>query len=83
MCGIGSRATSKKQRKSARELNKQAKQTYNIRALWKRNLDLGMVSPANSQDGIGQPLESQQIDDISSSSSLSNLKNNIIRLKKS
>ena len=69
--GIGSRATSKRRRKSARELDEQAKQTYDIRALWKQNLDLGMISPANSQVGLGQPPESQPIDDVSSSSSLS------------
>ena len=69
--GIGSKATSKRQRKSARELDEQAKQTYDIRALRKRNLDLGMISPANSQVGLGQQPESQPIDDISSSSSLS------------
>ena len=69
--GIWSRATSKRQRKSARELDEQAKQTYDIRALWKQNLDLGMISPANSQVRLGQPLESQSIDDVSSSSSLS------------
>ena len=44
--GIGSRSSSKRQRKSARELEEQDTKTYDIRALWKRNLDLGMISLA-------------------------------------
>lgn len=51
------------------ELDEQAKQTYDIRALWKQNIDLGMISPGNSQVGLGQLSESQPIDDVSPSSS--------------
>lgn len=44
--------------KSARELRKEASKTYNIQALWKRNQDLGMLSTANAQTGLGQSTES-------------------------
>ena len=73
MYGIGSRRSSKRQRKSARELEEQAKKTYDIRALWKRNLDLGMISPANSPVGLGQPAESQPNDGVSSLPPLSKI----------
>lgn len=63
--GNGSRSTSKRERKSTRELEKQASQTYDIRALWQRNIELGMASTANSQVGLGQVAESQPIDNIS------------------
>lgn len=38
---------------SAPELEEHATKTYDIRALWQQNLDLGMFSPASSQIGLG------------------------------
>ncbi len=63
--GNGSRSTSKREQKSTRELEKQASQTYDIRALWQRNIEIGMASIANSQVGLGQVAESQPIDNLS------------------
>ena len=63
--GNGSRSTSRRERKSTRELEKQASKTYDIRALWQRNIELGMASTANSQVGLGQVAESQPIDNVS------------------
>ncbi len=56
--------------KSTRELEKQASKTYDIRALWQRNIELGMASTANSQVELEQVAESQLIDNVSSISSL-------------
>ena len=53
--GNGSRTTLKKQRKFARELEKQAS---DIRALWKRGSDLGLITSASSQERLGQLPES-------------------------
>ena len=63
----------KRQRKSARELEKQASKTYDIRALWQRNLDLGMISFADSQGGLVQVPESQPNNSESSPSSVSKI----------
>lgn len=71
--GNGSRSMLKRQRKSARELEKQASKTYDIRALWQRNLDLGMISSANSQGGLGQVPKSQPNNSESSPFSLSKI----------
>lgn len=49
--GKGSKRTRMRQQKSARELEKEASKTYDIRALWQRSKDLGMSSSANSQVG--------------------------------
>lgn len=70
--GDGSRSTSRRERKSTRELEKQASKTYDIRALWKQNIELGMASSANSQVGLRQLSESQPIGNVSSPS-LSNI----------
>ncbi len=51
--GNGSRTTLKKKRKFARELEKEASNTYNITALWKRGSD-GLISSAISQERLGQ-----------------------------
>ena len=40
------------------------------KALWQRNCDLSMISPANSQVRLGQPPESQPDDNVSSPSLL-------------
>lgn len=71
--GNGSRSMLKRQRKSARELEKQASKTYDIRALWQRNHDLRMISSANSQGRLGQVPESQPNNGESSPSSLSKI----------
>jgi len=63
--GNGSRSTSKREKKLTRELEKQVSQTYDIRALWQRNIEIGMASTANSQVGLGQVAESQPIDNVS------------------
>ena len=63
--GNGSRSTSRRERKSTKELEKQASKTYDIKALWQRNIELGMASTANSQVGLGQVAESQPIDNVS------------------
>lgn len=46
--GNGSTLTSKRIRKAALELEKQASKTYNIRKLWQQNIDLGRSFAANS-----------------------------------
>ena len=76
LCGvykIGSKLSSKKQQKSSRELEEQAIKTYDIRALWQQNRDLDMISPANSQVGLGQPPKPQPDDGVSSPSPLSKI----------
>lgn len=52
--GKGSRSSLKRQKKSARELAKEASKSYNIGELWQRNRDLGLTSSANAQRGLGQ-----------------------------
>ena len=52
--GSGSRSTRKRERKSARELEKEALKSYNIKVLWQRNRELGILSVANSHDRLGQ-----------------------------
>lgn len=71
--GNGSRSTSRRERKSAREIEKQASKAYDIRALWRRSIDLGMAPTTNSQVGLGQLPESQPIGNVSPSS-LSNIR---------
>ncbi len=55
-----------RQQKSARELEKEASKTYDIRALWQQSKDLGMSSSANSQVGLEQQTESMPINPVSS-----------------
>ena len=69
--GKGSRSTQMLHNKSARELRKEASQTYNIQALWQRSKDLDMISQANSQDELEQSKESQSNAGVSSISPLS------------
>ena len=52
--GSGSRSSRKRERKSARELDKEGSKSYNIKALWQRSRELGILSAANSYDGLGQ-----------------------------
>ena len=56
--GKGSKRTPMRHQKSARELEKEASKTYDIRALWQRSQDLGMISTANSHVGLEQTTES-------------------------
>ena len=44
----GSRSTNNIQRKATKELEKEASKTYDIRALWQRNRDLGLILKASS-----------------------------------
>lgn len=53
-------------------MEKEATKSYDIRALWQRNRDLGMIFPS-SQVGLGQPPELQPNNGVSSLSSLSNI----------
>ena len=69
--GKGSRSTQMKHNKSARDLEKEASKTYNIRALWQRNRDIGTISQANSQVELEQPTELQPSNSVSSIPSLS------------
>ena len=69
--GNGSRTTLKKQQKSARELEQQASNTYDIRELWQRSRDLGMISSANNQERLGPLPESQPNNGVSSPAPLS------------
>ena len=59
--------------KSARELEKEASKKYDIRALWRRSQDLGMISTANSHIGLEQPTESAANDSVSSVCPLSEI----------
>ena len=68
--GKGSRRTQMRHQKSARELRKEASKTYNIQALWKRSQDLGMLSTANAQAGLGQSTESLSSGIVCSSSEI-------------
>lgn len=62
--GKGSKRTRMRQQKSARELEKEASKTYDIRALWQQSKDLGMSSSANSQVGLEQQTESMPINPV-------------------
>ena len=41
--------SSQRKRKSARDFEREASQTYNIEALWQQGQNLGPISAANSQ----------------------------------
>ena len=71
--GSGSRSSTKRQRKSARELEKEGSKSYDIRALWQRSQEVGILSAANSQGGLGQSPESLSIDYELPASSSSNV----------
>ncbi len=71
--GSGSRSTRKRERKSARELEKEGSKSYNIKALWQRSRELGILSAANSHDGLGQSPKSLPIDPGLPASSLSDV----------
>ena len=71
--GSGSRSTRKRERKSARELEKEGSKSYNIKALWQRSRELGILSAANSHDGLGQSPKSLPIDPELPASSLSDV----------
>ncbi len=71
--GVGSRLSRKRERKSARELEKEGSKSYDIRALWQKSRELGILSAANSHDGLGQLSESLPIDPELPVSSLSDV----------
>lgn len=52
--------------KSARESEKQALESYSLRALWQRGSNLGIMSAADSQVKPDQSSQSQPIDSVSS-----------------
>ena len=56
--GKGSRATTERRKKVAKELEKEASKMYNIMALWRRNQDLGLVPEANTQPGLAEDSQS-------------------------
>ena len=71
--GSGSRSSKKRQRKSARELEKEGSKSYDIRALWQQSREVGILSAANSHDRLGQSSESLPIDPELPASSLSDV----------
>ena len=71
--GIGSRSSRKRQSKSARELEQEGSKSYDIRALWQRSREVGILSAANSHDRLGQLSESLPIDPELPVSSLSDV----------
>lgn len=69
--GKGSRATTERRKKVAKDLEREASKTYNIMALWQRNQDLGLISRKNTQSGLASNAESGPSREISSLSPLS------------
>ena len=72
--GKGSKSSSQRQRKSTRDFEREASQTYNIGALWQQGRDLGLTSATTSQ--VVRPGEPSQLlpnNSISSAFSLSNI----------
>ena len=53
--GKGSKSSSQRQQKLARDFKREASQTYNIEALWQRGRSLGLISAANSQVRPSEP----------------------------
>lgn len=54
-----------------KDLEKEASKTYNIKALWQPNQDLGLISRENTQPGLASNPESGPSHEISSLSPLS------------
>lgn len=71
--GKGSKSSSQRHRKLARDFKREASQTYNIEALWQRGQSLGLTSTANSQVRPGELSQLLPIDSISSAFPLSNI----------
>ena len=71
--GKGSKSSSQRLRKLARDFKKEASQTYNIEALWQRGQSLGLTSVANSQVRPGEPSQLLPIDSVSSAFPLSDI----------
>ena len=71
--GKESKSSSQRQQESARDLEKEASQTYNIEALWQRVRNLGLISAANSQVRPGEPSQLLPNDIVSSAFPLSNI----------
>ena len=68
--GKGSKISLQKQRKSARDFEREGSQTYNIEVLWQQSRNLGLIFAANSQVKPSQLLPNES---ISSAFSLSNI----------
>lgn len=71
--GSGSKSSRKRERKSARELEKEGSKSYNIEALWQRSRELGILSAVNSHDGLGLSPKSLPINPELPTSSLSDV----------
>ena len=71
--GKRSKSSSQRQRKSARDFEREASQTYNIEALWQRGQNLGLISAANSQIRPGESSQLLLNDSVSSAFSLCNI----------
>ena len=71
--GSRSRLSKKRQKKSAWELKKNGSKSYNIRALLQQSQDLGILSFANSPDGLDCPSELLPNDHSSSALRLSDV----------
>ena len=71
--GNGSKSSSQRQKKYARDFEREASQTYNIGALWQRNRNLGLISAANSQIKPGEPSQLLPNNSVSSAFPLSDI----------
>lgn len=63
--GSGSRSSRKRQRKSARELEKEGAKSYHLKALWQQSHNLSLVPAATIQGGLDQPSELLPVDGVS------------------
>ena len=63
--GKGSISSLRRQKLATQKLEKEASNTYSIKALWQRNRDLGFNSQANTPSRPGESLQSQPSDDDS------------------
>ena len=71
--GKESKSSSQRQQESARDLEKEASQTYNIEALWQRVRNVGLISAANGQVKPGEPFQLPPNDIVSYAFFLSNI----------
>ena len=69
--GNGSRATQYRKKDGAKELGKEASQSYQIGTLWQRNRDLGMISAPRTESAPSAPLD--PVDSLPSPYSLSQI----------
>lgn len=72
--GGGSVSSARRQKLAAKKLEKEASKTYNIKALWQRNRDLGLNSKANTPaSGLVESLESAPGEETNSAHLLSDV----------